>query len=208
MKTVRASIGVLGMMVFFMLTMMVLYASCVFFADMDAPDTFFESIPDAFWWALVTMTTIGYGDAYPRTLAGKLIGSMCVITGLLVIALPVPIIVENFNNFYKRDKNMHIAEESVMEKSAIDESIRNFWNNVKKRCACSWVGRRLGRAGRRVQRFWSGENGDLHALDNYGENHVSSASRKRSKRRRQSLASSSLIELDHETVVSVISSDI
>ncbi|XP_066293748.1 shaker-related potassium channel tsha2-like [Branchiostoma lanceolatum] len=207
MKTIRASVGVLGMMVFFMLTMMVLYASCVYFADMDAPDTFFESIPDAFWWALVTMTTIGYGDVYPRTLPGKLIGSMCVITGLLVIALPVPIIVENFNNFYKRDKNMHIAEESVMEKLPIDESIKTFLKNAKKRCVRSWVGRRLRGVGRRVRRLWNREGGDLQHLDSPGENHVSVA-RRRSKRRRQSLGSSELIELDHETVVSVISSEL
>ncbi|CAH1272150.1 KCNA4 [Branchiostoma lanceolatum] len=207
MKTIRASVGVLGMMVFFMLTMMVLYASCVYFADMDAPDTFFESIPDAFWWALVTMTTIGYGDVYPRTLPGKLIGSMCVITGLLVIALPVPIIVENFNNFYKRDKNMHIAEESVMEKLPIDESIKTFLKNAKKRCVRSWVGRRLRGVGRRVRRLWNREGGDLQRLDSPGENHVSAA-RRRSKRRRQSLGSSELIELDHETVVSVISSEL
>ncbi|XP_078686675.1 shaker-related potassium channel tsha2-like [Branchiostoma floridae x Branchiostoma belcheri] len=199
MKTVRASIGVLSMMVFFMLTMMVLYSSCVFLADIDAPDTFFESIPDAFWWALVTMTTIGYGDVYPRTLAGKLIGSMCVITGLLVIAMPVPIIVENFNNFYKRDKNMHIAEESVMEKLPIDDSIKTFLENLKERCARSWVGRRVGYVGRRIHTLWNkdGES-QLH-------NHVSSARRR--KRRSQSLGSSQLIELD-ETVVSVISSEL
>ncbi|XP_019640720.1 PREDICTED: potassium voltage-gated channel subfamily A member 1-like isoform X2 [Branchiostoma belcheri] len=199
MKTVRASIGVLSMMVFFMLTMMVLYSSCVFLADIDAPDTFFESIPDAFWWALVTMTTIGYGDVYPRTLAGKLIGSMCVITGLLVIAMPVPIIVENFNNFYKRDKNMHIAEESVMEKLPIDDSIKTFLENLKERCARSWVGRRVGYVGRRIRTLWNKDGeGQLH-------NHVSSARRR--KRRSQSLGSSQLIELD-ETVVSVISSEL
>ncbi|KAH9287318.1 Potassium voltage-gated channel protein Shal [Echinococcus granulosus] len=67
-------------------------------------DTRFTSIPAAFWYIIVTMTTLGYGDMVPSTIMGKVVGGICSLSGVLVIALPVPVIVSNFNRIYQQNQ--------------------------------------------------------------------------------------------------------
>lgn len=108
--TIRASLRELGLLIFFLIICVVLFSSAVFFAEADlqaAGLSHFDSIPDAFWWAVVTMTTVGYGDMRPVGVWGKLVGSLCAIAGVLTIALPVPVIVSNFNFFYHRERDCH-----------------------------------------------------------------------------------------------------
>ena len=50
---------------------------------------------------LTAVTTVGYGDAFPKGPAGKFVGALCAICGLLAVSLPVPVIVNNFMTIYK-----------------------------------------------------------------------------------------------------------
>ena len=100
-KTMQTSIRELSMFILFMCIATVIFSGAIFHAEMGQPNSMFTSIPDAFWWAIVTMTTVGYGDYVPVGNFGKLLGAFCVLSGVLCIALPVPVIVANFNNYYR-----------------------------------------------------------------------------------------------------------
>ncbi|EGT45979.1 CBN-KVS-1 protein [Caenorhabditis brenneri] len=94
--TLKSSARQLGMMGMVLSTGVVFFSTLLYFVEKDEKDTPFTSIPAAFWWAIVTMTTVGYGDYVPVTVPGKLIASGAIISGVLVLALPITIIVDNF----------------------------------------------------------------------------------------------------------------
>ena len=126
-QTIHASMRELGLLIFFLFICVVLFSSAVYFAEAGGEHaSHFDSIPHAFWWAVVTMTTVGYGDMYPTSEWGKLVGSMCAIAGVLTIALPVPVIVSNFNYFYHReiDAEDHASVAEKQEENCVVQTLR------------------------------------------------------------------------------------
>ena len=75
----------------------VLFASTgIYYLESAAQPDKFGSVPDSAWWAIATLTTVGYGDVTPITPAGRLFGAVVMITGLCILALPVAIIASGF----------------------------------------------------------------------------------------------------------------
>ena len=85
-------------------------------------DVGLDTIPACWWWGTVSMTTVGYGDVVPVTVAGKLAASGCILGGTLVVALPITIIFNKFSHFYRRQK-------------ALEASVRNN-NRRRMRMSC------------------------------------------------------------------------
>jgi voltage-gated potassium channel len=79
-------------------------ASLMHLAEARAQPDKFGTIPDAMWWAIVTLGTIGYGDVVPVTVIGKLIAGVTIFLGLIMVALPVGIIASGFaEEIHRRD---------------------------------------------------------------------------------------------------------
>ncbi len=94
----------LGACVIIIIGLMLVTASLMHVVEGQAQPDKFGTIPDAMWWSIATLTTVGYGDAVPITPLGKLIAGITAVLGLVMVALPVGIIATSFADMiHKRD---------------------------------------------------------------------------------------------------------
>lgn len=101
-QTLKASSHELILLLLMLLIPVVMFSSIVYYIEVmiKKERSTFTSIPDSFWWCLITMTTVGYGDMTPETWPGKVIGGACAVCGVLIVALPISVIGNNFNLYY------------------------------------------------------------------------------------------------------------
>ncbi len=78
--------------------------SLIYFAEHEAQPEQFPHIPAAMWWAVVTLTTVGYGDVYPVTLLGRILGGIVAILGVGIVALPAGIVATSFAEVLEKKK--------------------------------------------------------------------------------------------------------
>ena len=108
----RASLQELLMLFIFLLIAMLIFATMIYYAERN--DDFgagseFSTIPIGFWWAIITMTTVGYGDVTPSTPVGYMVGTACSVCGVLLVALTFPVISNNFSLFYEHVRSRSLS---------------------------------------------------------------------------------------------------
>jgi hypothetical protein len=79
----------------------ILFSSLIYYAEYNEEERDFQSIPHWFWYTINVMTTVGDSDGKPKTILGKCFAAACALTGIVVIAIPIPVIVSNFNRYYQ-----------------------------------------------------------------------------------------------------------
>ncbi|XP_061788814.1 delayed-rectifier potassium channel regulatory subunit KCNS1 [Nerophis lumbriciformis] len=119
--TLRHSYREVGILLLYLAVGVSVFSGMAYTAEYEE-DVGLDTIPSCWWWGTVTMTTVGYGDVVPVTVAGKLAASGCILGGTLVVALPITIIFNKFSHFYGRQK-------------ALEASVRNS-SSRRKTTSC------------------------------------------------------------------------
>ena len=83
---------------YLLLLALLISSSLIYVAEQDVQPEHFGSIPQAMWWTVVTLTTVGYGDIVPYTVAGKFIATLTALMGVCVVALLTGIVATGFTN--------------------------------------------------------------------------------------------------------------
>jgi voltage-gated potassium channel len=104
MRVLRSRGEQLASAVFILLILLVVAATLMYSAEKQAQPKMFSSIPAAMWWAAVTLTTVGYGDMYPITAIGKIMGAITAMLGIGMFALPCAILGAGFIEEIEQNK--------------------------------------------------------------------------------------------------------
>ena len=116
-----------GAAFFLLFIALIIVSSGMYLVEKDIQPEKFGSIPHSMWWALVTLTTVGYGDVYPVTPLGKMFGSISIILGIGTVALPAGIMASAFTEFTRRnqkryeDKFKDMLQDDVIDKNEREE---------------------------------------------------------------------------------------
>ena len=108
-----------------LLILLVMSATGIYILEHELQPETFGSIPNSMWWAIVTLTTVGYGDIVPLTPMGKVFGGLIGLLGIGMIALPAAILASGFvDNIHDRKQKYNLHAERAMRDGVIDEQDR------------------------------------------------------------------------------------
>jgi voltage-gated potassium channel len=119
--------------VFVLSLLLLLASSFAYLAEHAAQPEAFGTIPDALWWAVVTMTTVGYGDVVPVTPVGKLLGGVIGVIGIGMVALPAGLLASGFSEqLHERERLFRIEVERRMQDGRLTRRDREHLEEVRR----------------------------------------------------------------------------
>ncbi|XP_044151300.1 potassium voltage-gated channel subfamily V member 1 [Bufo gargarizans] len=112
-----------GLLLLFLSVGISIFSALEYAIEHNVPDTGFTSVPCAWWWATTSMTTVGYGDIRPDTTFGKIVAFLCILSGILVLALPIAIINDRFAACYF---TLKMKEAALRQREALKKLMKNI----------------------------------------------------------------------------------
>ncbi|XP_036296882.2 potassium voltage-gated channel subfamily G member 4 [Pipistrellus kuhlii] len=99
--TVRRCTREFGLLLLFLCVAITLFSPLVYVAENESGRVLeFTSIPASYWWAIISMTTVGYGDMVPRSVPGQMVALSSILSGILIMAFPATSIFHTFSHSY------------------------------------------------------------------------------------------------------------
>jgi hypothetical protein len=136
LSTTKRSYKEMLVLCVYLVTGVLIFSTIVFYLEYKVKDSQFSSIPTVAWWAIITITTVGYGDLVPQTDLGRVFGGFCAIFGLIVIALPISLLTANFTEAYRFNKikkkilkNHKLIKVNSLSQNPSRSSINNIEND-------------------------------------------------------------------------------
>lgn len=102
----REKLRILGAAMFVVFILLIVAASATYLAEHAAQPQAFSNIPKAIWWAVITVTTVGYGDIVPVTPLGKVLGAGLSLLGVAMVAMPAGILASGFSEALHRRRHL------------------------------------------------------------------------------------------------------
>ncbi|MCG2608216.1 ion transporter [Acinetobacter sp. SM34] len=121
LRVIEREKGSFQAVLFILSIMIVMAAACIYVVESKAQPDVFTSIPASMWWAVVTLTTVGYGDVTPITPLGRFLGAIITILGVGLAALPAGILATGLTyELEQRKQNLELKFRELLQSSEID----------------------------------------------------------------------------------------
>ena len=121
LRVIEREKGSFQAVLFILSIMIVMAAACIYVVESKAQPEVFTSIPASMWWAVVTLTTVGYGDVTPITPLGRFLGAIITILGVGLAALPAGILATGLTyELEQRKQNLELKFRELLQSSEID----------------------------------------------------------------------------------------
>ncbi|XP_041849728.1 potassium voltage-gated channel subfamily G member 4-like [Melanotaenia boesemani] len=132
--TMQRSMREFGLLLLFVCVAVTLFSPLVHLAESELapfaathPHQRFSSIPASYWWAIISMTTVGYGDMVPRSIPGQVVALISILSGILIMAFPATSIFHTFSRSYQELKQEY---ERVWKQERHQGTVEGSWSKA------------------------------------------------------------------------------
>lgn len=127
--SMKHSFKELFLLIFAISVLVVIYGTIMFSAEIGT--NVFPNVWISMWWSIITMTTVGYGDFHPTSSFGYIVGTLCAVNGLLVLAMPVAAVAGKFSVLYSRHNDI-LKHQAAMTSQQQQQQQQSKNNNVQE----------------------------------------------------------------------------